>query len=249
VIHPDVLVEHIDITHARHFVDLSKIAQPNPTVLYVLHDRGKVLKAWNTLSGKVLMEGRVDMNEKSALELKQKHGVDEVQLIDRHTLDHYLREAQSLDKAGSMNGFDFRAWVRGLKKKVGRGFLVYPEQETFDLLLYMERTREFVKEKFLPDCVFILGVFDQEEWWTSLVAIFEAGEIRILSTFECLPEEALTAAALPLSHQNLLQMAAQTCQKPAFGLFLPREEFEKFARNQWRGMGDCQLQKTEPKAD
>jgi hypothetical protein len=249
MIRHDVLVEHIDINHARNFVELSKIAQPNPTVLYILHDRGKVLKAWDTRTGRVAMEGRVDMNEKTALEIRQKHGVDEVQLIDRSTFDHYLREAQSLEKAWAMNGFDFRAWVRGLKRKVGRGFLVYPEPETFDLLVYMDRSRKFVSEKLLPDCAFLLGVFEQEQWWTSLVAFFEAGQARILSTFECLPEEALASASQPLSQRNLLQMTAQACQKTAFGLFLSREEFEKFARAQWRGMGECELQKVEPKTE
>ena len=172
--------------------------------------------------------------------------MDEVQLIDRNTYDHYLREAQNLAKARAMNGYDFRAWVRSLKRNVGRGFLVYPEPESFDLLVYMERTRQFVLDKLLPDCVFLLGVFDKEEWWTSLVAVFEAGEVRILSTFECLPEKTLEGASLPLSQQGLLQIAAQTCQKPAFGLFLSRGEFEGFAHKQWRGMGETPLLKASP---
>ena len=98
MIHPDVKFEHIDIDQARRFVDISKVAQPNPRVLYVLHEKGKVLKAWDGQKGRVTIQGPLKPSRELAETLRKTHAVDEVQLIDREVLNRYYREALDLEK-------------------------------------------------------------------------------------------------------------------------------------------------------
>lgn len=241
MIHPNVLFEHVDINQARRFVDLSAIAQPNPRILYVLHDKGKVLKAWDSQKGKVSLGPTVAPSVELAEELKRKHGVDEVQLIDRDSYHQYLKQALDLKAAQELTGYDFKERAKKLKTNQGAGFLIHPPRENYEYYHYVDRTRQFVAQKLKPDCVFLLGVYTPTEWWTSVMTVFMGGQITYLTTFEYFPAEKLAAPDSKKTHEELLKTASQAFKKPAFGMFLPQAKFEEFGRNQWHGLGETLL--------
>jgi hypothetical protein len=246
MIHPDVLFEHIDINQARNFVDISKIAQPNPIVLYVLHEKGKVLKAWHSQKGRVSVGETIQPSVGLVEELKKSQGVDEVQLIDQQGFRDYYKQALDLNKAQELTGYDFKERTKQLKNTQGTGLIIYPPRESYDYYHYIERSRKFVAEKLKSDCVFLLGVYDSKGWWTSLVADFTGGQIMYLSTFEYFPAEKLASPGSPQTHESLVKAAAQGFKKPAFGMFLPKADFESFAKNQWRGLGQTPLLQAKP---
>jgi hypothetical protein len=248
MIHPDALFEHVDINQARRFVDLSMTAaQPNPRVLYVLHDKGKVLKAWDSLKGKVSVGATITPSPELAEKLKQSHQVGEVQLIDRDSYHAYLKQALDLKQAQELTGYEFKERAKKLKTSQGNGFLIHPPRENYEYYHYVDRTRQFVAQKLKPDCVFLLGVYSTMDWWTSVMTVFTAGQITYLTTFEYFPAEKLVAPDSPHTHETLLKTAAQAFQKPAFGMFLPQDAFEGFGKNQWRGMGQTPLLQALPK--
>lgn len=246
MIRPDARFEHVDIDHARRFVDISKIAQPNPRVLYVLHEKGRVLKAWDSQKGRVVLKEKLQPSQSLAEKLRQEHGVDEVQLIEREGLNTYYREALDLKKAQELSGYDFKERTRELKGAQGNGFIIHPPRESYDYYHYIGRTKAFVAQRLQPDCAFILGVHAGENWWTSVATDFTGGQIVQLSTFEIFPTELLAQASSPQAHQALVDAAAKHFKKPAFGMFLAQEAFEGFARQQWRGMGQTPLLRSEP---
>lgn len=246
MIHPDVVFEHVDINQARRFVDLSMLAQPNPHVLYVLHDKGRVLRAWDSRKGKASVGSSLKPSVELAEELKRKHQVDEVQLIEREAYFEYYRKALDLKKAQELNGYDFKVQAKRLKDHQGSGFLTHPPRELYDYYHYVDRTQKFVKERLKPDSVFLLGVHNPKEWWTSVMTVFQGGEITYLCTFEYFAPEKLTPPDSPQTHQGLLKTAAQAFQKPAFGMFLAQEVFENFGKNQWRGLGQTPLIEYKP---
>ncbi|HVZ80782.1 MAG TPA: hypothetical protein VHE12_08295 [bacterium] len=246
MIHPDVKFEHIDIEQARRFVDISKIAQPNPRTLYVLHEKGRVVKAWDSRKGRVLLKEILEPSRELAETLRKAHGVDEVQLIDREGLMGYYREALDLKKAEELTGYEFKERAQALKDTQGNGFLIHPPREAYDYYHYFERSRRFVKEKLEPDCSFLVGVHEGKDWWTSLYADLAHGSIVRLSTFEPFPPGKLANASMPATHQELVRLAAQKSGKNAYGLFLDRPAFEGFAKAQWRGLGSTPLLKVKP---
>ncbi len=241
MIHPDVVFDHIDINQARRFVDLSALAQPNPHVLYVLHDKGKVLKAWDSRKGKVSVGPTLAPSMELAEDLKRRHQVEEVQLIDRDAYYQYLRQALDLEKARELNGYDFKDRAKDLKARQGNGFLIHPAREKYDYYHYTDRTRRFISQKLKPDCVFLLGAYTSEEWWVSVMTVFSGGQMVYLSTFEYFPAEKLASPDSIPTHEGLVKAAALAFRKPAFGMFLPRETFENFGKNQWRGLGQTPL--------
>jgi hypothetical protein len=241
MIHPDVLFEHIDINQARHFVDISKIAQPNPRVLYVLHEKGEVLKAWDSLKGRAKVGESIKPSVALAEELRKSHGVDEVQLIDQQGFRDYYKQALDLEKAQELTGYDFKERTRQLKNTQGEGLIIQPPRESYDYYHYIERSRQFVAQKLKPNCVFLVGVYDSKDWWTSMVAVFTGGQITYFSTFEYFPPEKLVEPGSQKTHENLVKATAQAFKKPAFGMFLPKADFEKYAQNQWRGLGQTPL--------
>ena len=74
-----------------------------------------------------------------------------------------------------------------------------------------------------------------------MVAVFTGGQITYFSTFEYFPPEKLVEPASQKTHENLVKAAAQAFKKPAFGMFLPKADFENYAQNQWRGLGQTPL--------
>jgi hypothetical protein len=241
VIHPDVLFEHIDITQARHFVDISKIAQPNPRILYVLHEKGKVLKAWDSLKGRTSVGENIKPSVSLAEDLRKSHGVDEVQLIDQQGFRDYYKQALDLEKAQELTGYDFKERTRQLKNTQGEGLIIQPSRESYDYYHYIERSRQFVAQKLKPNCVFLVGVYDSKDWWTSMVAVFNGGQITYLSTFEYFPAEQIAVPGSSKTHEALVNAAAQSFKKAVFGMFLSKESFEQYAQNQWRGLGQTPL--------
>ena len=164
MIHPDVLVLHIDIQQARNFVDISKLAQPNTHTLYILHEKGRVLKAWDNQRGKTDVGPTIQASLTTAEELCEKHRVDKVQLIDRETYQAYLQKAGSLEKAKALNGYDFRQWARNLKGQMGEGLIIHPVTELYDHFHFVDRTQKFLGAKLPPDCVLLVGVHEGESW-------------------------------------------------------------------------------------
>ena len=246
MIHPDVKFEHIDIDQARRFVDISKIAQPNPRVLYVLHEKGQVVKAWDGQKGRVAVQGPLEPSKELAETLRKNHGVDEVQLIDREGLNGYYREALDLEKAKELTGYGFKERAQALKNAQGDAFIIHPPREAYDYYHYFDRSRAFVKEKLEPNCGFLIGVHDGDHWWISLYTDFVDGQIMRLSTFEPFPAEKLEKASSPTTHQSLVEFTAKTLGKNAYGMFLTRPAFEGFAKAQWRGLGATSLLKAKP---
>jgi hypothetical protein len=246
MIHPDAVFEHVDINQARRFVDLSMTAaQPNPRVLYVLHDKGKVLKAWDSLKGKVSVGASVTPSPELAEKLKQSHQVSEVQLIDRDSYHRYLKQALDLEEARKLTGYEFKERAKRLKTSQGDGFLIHPPRENYEYYHYVDRTRQFVAQKLKTDCVFLLGVYTSKDWWTSVMTVFKEGQITYLTTFEYFPAEKLALPDSPKTHGALVQTAAQDFKKPAFGMFLSQASFENFGKNQWRDMGQTPLLRAE----
>jgi hypothetical protein len=247
MIHPEIVMEHVDINQARRFVDLSlTTAHPDPHVLYVLHDKGKVLKAWDSKKGKVSVGPTIVPSKELAEELRKKHGVEEVQLIDRDSYHGYLKQALDLKKGQELSGYDFKERAKQLKNTQGNGFLIHPPRESYDYYHYIDRSRKFVAQKLKPDCVFLLGAYEAKDWWTSVLTVFTGGQITYLATFEYFPAEKLSVPDSPQTHQGLVKVAAEAFKKPAFGMFLPRDTFEQYAKNQWRGMGQAPLLEAQP---
>jgi|GEM_PF-5050882 len=246
MMHPDVLFEHIDINQARRFVDLSKIAQPNPRTLYVLHRKGKVLKAWDSEKGAASVGETLQPSVELAGQLKKSHGVDEVQLIEQEGLAAYYREALDLKKAQELSGYDFKERTKQLKVTQGTGFIIHPPRESYDYYHYIERSRKFAAQKLKPECVFLLGVHSAEEWWTSVITVFNQGQITYLATFEYFPADLLSAPGSPATHEKLVKTAASTFKKPAFGMFLAKDAFENHAQKQWQGLGNNPLLEAKP---
>jgi hypothetical protein len=246
MIHPDVKFEHIDIDQARHFVDISKLAQPNPRVLYVLHEKGQVVKAWDSQKGRVVLKEPLKPSTELAETLRKTYGVDEVQLIDREGLNGYYREALDLEKAKELTGYEFKERAQALKNTQGKAFIIHPPREAYDYYHYFDRSRQFVQEKLEPNCGFLVGVHDGKDWWTSLFTDFVEGQIVRLSTFEPFPAEKLENASSPETHQGLVEIAAKRLGKKAYGMFLPRPAFEAFAKVQWRSLGSTPLLQAKP---
>jgi hypothetical protein len=246
MIHPEVKFEHIDIDQARRFVDISKIAQPNPRILYVLHENGHVVKAWNGLKGRVLVQGPLKPSRELAETLRKTHGVDEVQLIDRESLNGYYQQALDLEKAKELTGYEFKERVQALKNTQGDGFIIHPPREAYDYYHYFDRSRRFVREKLEPNCSFLIGIHEGNHWWTSLYTDFAEGQIVRLSTFEPFPPDKLANASSLATHQALVELAANRLGKNAYGMFLTRQAFEGFAKVQWKGLGDSLLLRSNP---
>jgi hypothetical protein len=243
VIHPDVKADRINMAHARRLVDLCVSALPRAVTLYVFHDGGVVLRAWHSTKGKVdLGPGPLSPSRELAAKLAIEQEASDVQLIDLQARDLFLRETQDLGQAFRMNGVDYKLWVHEKKWQTGPGLVLYPKRDLVDRFVCTQRVKDFIRQRLASDAVFLLGVADGDEWWTSLILFLSAGEVVRIATFDDLPEPLCSRPPRGENPaQSLAGQASAFYGKKVFGLVLDREAFEEDARRNWTLLGTAPL--------
>lgn len=76
--------------------------------------------------------------------------------------------------------------------------------------------------------VYVLAVFEAREIWTGLLIHFENREIKEITGLDSLPKEDLGQVQGVENAALLLALVSNTCQKPAFGWFTGRDDFEAY---------------------
>lgn len=236
---PDVRFERLNPVHVRRLVDTANLAvRPGPT-LWVLHDSGRVLRAWHETRGAVPLAGPVSGTLEEAARWSVEYGAPEVRVADLAARDRFLAWAQDPAWVFAHDGFGhFEALHDGMHRE-GSGILCYPRREGIDRYVPVKRAREFLS-RLRPDSIFLLGVVEGRAWWASLAVQLEGGEVVRVSTFDDLPEPLRKGPSGEEPGKFLAREAARHFRRPVEVLLLGREAFEDLARRHFRGLGSLE---------
>jgi hypothetical protein len=243
---PDVRFENLNPVHARRLVDTANLARPAGATLWVLHEGGRVLRAWHDTRGRLSLAGTIEPSLDLAARWADEHGASDVRIVDLSARDRFLSWAQDPSWVLDLDGFEHLLAVHEGLSREGDGIIVYPRREALDRFVTVRPTRDFLSRRIDPGGVFLLGIVEGRAWWASLVVILEGGRVARVTTFDDLPEPLRKGPAPGDPARSLAREAAGCYRRKASVLLVSREEFEDHARRHWSGLGGRDLAVADP---
>lgn len=199
--------------------------------LVLLHRKGRALACWETQAGRLPLPCEtVEDAQALAERLKAAHPeVMEAWVVEPEALRANLAKAQmGLDLDMPLDRFWRSVWEHRMQ---GPGLGLAPRREFMWYGLPMARLQAFCENLLPASSCFILAVFEGEELWAGLLVEFEGPKLVVLHTVEALPAAELASARGLEAAPFLLALVANTLRRPAFGWFVPREDFEAWMRS------------------
>jgi hypothetical protein len=223
------LIEDLDVDQWKRLVDLG-LAERRQRRLFLVHEGGKLTQAVDTLQGPQALPGG-DASDPQALAdslytEKKGDGVQQVWVMDLASYQSELARIHAgLDpKAGMLEQVAKEYFAR----QSAPGCAVAPKNGFIHFGLPIERLQRFAQKMLPASCSYVLGVFDGDQLWASLIAQFENGQIVGLSTTAALDPDDVKDIVGRDQHPFLLATVAHRYRRPAFGWFCQREDFEKY---------------------
>jgi hypothetical protein len=222
-------IEDLDVDQWKRLSDLG-LADRKQRRLFLVHEGGKLVQAVDTQKGPQDVPAG-DANDPQALaeRLLAEHKADGVQQVWVMDLASYQAELARVHK-----GLDPKAgMIDQLAKEYAArwaapGCAVAPKNGFIHFGLPVERLQRFAQKMLPASCSYVLGVFDGDALWASLIAQFENGQIVGLSTTAALDPDDVKDIVGRDQHPFLLAVVANRYRRPAFGWFCQREDFEKY---------------------
>jgi hypothetical protein len=223
------LIEDLDLDQWKRLVDLG-LHSRRARRYFVVHEGGKALRAYDSLEGEqALPVETVEDAQALADRLyadKKAAGVEQVWVLDPPAFHTAMGAVQaSLDPKEDMDAylareFQTRYDAPGCAMAPKSGYILYG--------LPWGRLTRFVEKMLPPSCTFVLGVFDGDALWASVLVQFQDKRIVGISTAAALDPEDLKDIVGRDQHPFLLATVANRYRRPAFGWFCQREDFEKY---------------------
>ena len=224
-----VKIADLNLDQWRRLTQLVYHPEKSRKVL-LLHEGGKPLKCWDTVSGELPLPA-LSVNDPQACAdalHAQYPQAYEVWVLEPEPFARKMSEIQA--QASFATEQDVYALFEFEERLKTPGFAVAPRRDFFWHGAPIQRLQRFV-EKMLPDsCVFVLGVFDGDQLWASLLVEFENKKIVSISTSDALPAEEVKEVVGRDQHPYFLSVAANAFRRPAFGWFVDREIFEAYMK-------------------
>ena len=234
----------IDDLNPQQWRRLTELAFPKRSQgrVYLLHQAGKPIKLWKNGADLALPSETVMDPQAVADKLKAEHAdCYEAWVLDPDVF------AQGMSGIHAKSSFDTEADVFALFEYEERmkipGYAVSPKRAMSWRGVPLQGVQRFV-EKMLPDsCTYVLGVFDGDALWASLLVQFENKKIVAISTTDALPFDDVKDIIGRDQHPFFLNVVANTFRRPAFGWFVERAEFEAWMKAEDEGAKEEIFQK------
>jgi hypothetical protein len=218
-------IDHLNLAQWRRLSQLA-FGNRNPTRVYLLHDKGAPLRLWKAGAGDLpFSKERITDFQAAADTLKAGHpDAYEAWVLDP---EHFSRAMSQFQASAAVRAdLDEFALADFDARLAAEGHAVSPKRDLIWRGVPIRRVRRFV-EKMLPDsCTFVLGVFDGDELWASLLLQFQDKQLVAASTTDALPPEDVKDIVGRDQHPFFLSVVANAFHRPAFGWFVERAEFE-----------------------
>jgi hypothetical protein len=220
-----VKVTDLNQDHWRHLTELTYFHRFDRK-LFLLHEAGKPLKLWESQAGDLPLPSESVGDPQSYAEslLKAYPEMAEVRVVDPEAFAQKMAEVQS--KANFDMELDDYALMEFEECLKAPGFAIAPKREFLWHSLPWKRLQRFAAKLLPASCTFVLGVFDGDALWASLLAQFENGKIVAISTTDALPPEDVKDFVGRDQHPFFLSCVANAFQRPAFGWFVEKAVFE-----------------------
>jgi hypothetical protein len=222
-------ISHLNASQWHRLSELAFGAEEARRV-YLLHDKGRPLRLWKSGAGDLpLPEGRVEDPQAQADALKSAHpDASEAWVLDPEAFAQGMAGIQSA--AAYETQLDVHALFDFEERRKIPGHAVSPQGDLIWRCLPIRRLQRFAQKMLPASCTYVLGVFDGDALWASLLVQFQDGQIVAISTSDALPAEDVKDILGRDQHPFFLSVVANAFRRPAFGWFVEKEPFVRWMR-------------------
>ena len=201
-------------------------------VLYLRYHSSEITQAFHSLQGiRPDLTGPFSIPMTVIQQLQQREDVDAVIMVEEGLVGYLLAKIQAAFKP-EMDILQYIELAQeGLKEELGRRFHVWPEEfwekSTFSLF---ERVQTLL-DALPPNMVFVLGTFEENQIWASLILLRVDGQIRLITSTKILEPFEFEIKEWQTDYQSLLKAVKEKLAKPTLGFFTDDETFRFLLRS------------------
>jgi hypothetical protein len=229
VLNKNCKISHLNALHWRRLSELS-LAHRQQARIFLLHEKGKVLRVWKTGLGDLPLGSESIQDPQAAADaLRAAHPeVAEAWVLDPESFASGMAQIQSeASYETERDVFELFDFDQRMKMP---GHAISPKRDLIWNAMPLRRIQRFVDKMLPQSCSFVLGVFDGDTLWASLLVQFEDKKIVAISTTDALPAEDVKDIVGRDQHPFFLSVVANTFRRPAFGWFVEKENFVQWMK-------------------
>ncbi len=234
MLHENPLMADIDVNHWRNMQSLILDSSKTKRRIIVIHENGEILKFIHTHREEIIKSvSRIDDPQAAAEKIfKDNPGkADFVMVLERRVLERYFGEVQNSWKATE----DLDVYVNRMFKKLDdypQAVVTYPVKASSTLGLQWrvgsshDEIQEAAAELVPADSTFVLGVFDKDELWATLVLGFDKDK-RCDNVTTVDPTELKSLKGFKDVSKEVVDWVSKTYTPVSIGLFMDLETAKK----------------------
>lgn len=212
-------------------------ARPGERILSILHERGRVLKVYDTARG-VRNDLNLETIEDAPRTAKQlyesEQGMARVQIFDKRSLVAFADAAQrNLHPEWDLDEHYRFLW--GLAENDPEGICYYPPRPSHWNHFTYEQVRHFIEEVVPSPSTLVLVVFEGDEIYISLILGVRDRKVKLVSTLDALVSLGIGPQVSMADRERILEGVAQRFGRPSFSLFIQRAAFEAWLKAEDKG--------------
>jgi hypothetical protein len=234
MLHKNPLMADIDVDHWRNMQSLLLDSAKGKRRIIVIHENGEILKFVHTEREEIIRPvDRVD-NPQAVAEKVYKANpgkADFVMVVERRELERYFGEVQNSWRSDE----DLDVYVHRMFSKLDEypaAVATYPNKASSNLGLQWrvgsthEEIEEAVKDYVPANSTFVLGVFENDALWATLVLGFD-GEKSVDNVTTVDPTELKSLKGWKEVSKEVVEWVSKTYTPVSIGLFMDLETARK----------------------
>lgn len=239
MLHKNPLMADIDVNHWRNMQSLLLESAKSKRRIIVIHENGEILKFVHTHRVEIIRSiDRVTDSQAAAKKIFEDNPgkCDFVMILERRVLEKYFGEVQNSWNAEE----DLDVYVHRMFSKLDdypQAVVTYPNKASSNLGLQWRvgsSHEDIVKaaQKYMkPNSSLVIGVFDKDELWATLVLGFDR-DLKIDNVTTVDPTELLSLRGFSSVSNSVVEWVSKTYSPVSVGLFMDLETAKSlFATN------------------
>ena len=234
MLHENPLMADIDVNHWRNMQSLLLDSAKSKRRIIVIHENGEILKFIHTHRESIIRSvDRISNPQAAAKKIYEDNPgkCDFVMVLERRMLERYFGEVQNSWSAKE----DLDVYVNRMFTKLdeyGDAVATYPNKASTNLGLQWRvgsthDSMQAVAQKFMqPNTTLVLGVFDNDELWASLVLGFD-GDLRVDNVTTVDPTDLDQTRGFATVSKSVVEWVNKTYTTVSIGLFMDVETARK----------------------
>lgn len=230
MLHENPLMTDIDVNHWRNMQSLLLESAKSKRRIIVIHENGEILKFVHTHRAEIIRSvDRVTDAQAAAKKIYEDNPgkCDFVMILERRVLERYFGEVQNSWSANE----DLDVYVHRMFAKLDeypQAVVTYPNKASSNLGLQWrvgsshEAIAEAAQKYMKPNTSLVLGVFDKDELWATLVLGFD-GDLRVDNVTTVDPTELESLRGFSSVSKSVVEWVNKTYTTVSVGLFMDVE--------------------------